>query len=181
MGGQDVGLPPRAHRRRRRGSSARISRWRASSAGCCSSRTSARSTPAGIPHRSDGSTRSHTAGLDATLATSQLPRLQNLRDTAWLLHADQPGVSSGNNAFGGSVDYPNDRWNVAVRRDRGAGELRPGRRLRDPPQLSAVPADGLTFAPRPANNRYVRQYRSATRSWTCRPISTTTCSTRRRT
>ena len=49
---------------------------------------------------------------------------QNLETSAWLLHATRPAVSGGNSAFGGTVNYPNDRWNARVGRQRGAGELR---------------------------------------------------------
>jgi hypothetical protein len=99
----------------------------------------------------------HTSGLDATLATSSFLGSYNLESTAWLLHATQPGVSSGNSAFGGAINYPNDRWNARVDATEVQANFDPGigfvtrRNYRQ-----YIPT--VTFAPRPANNRLVRQY-----------------------
>ena len=57
---------------------------------------------------------SHTAGADVRLATSQFLGRQNLSATAWFLHADRPGVTGRNSAFGLVVEYPNDRWQARV-------------------------------------------------------------------
>src|SRR5687767_9770919 len=52
----------------------------------------------------------HTSGLDANFSTSSFLGSYNLESSAWVLHAGQPGLASGNAAFGGAVNYPNDRW-----------------------------------------------------------------------
>jgi hypothetical protein len=64
--------------------------------------------------RGTGVNASQTVGVDATFATSRFLGSQNLESTAWVLHAARPGVSSGNNAFGASIDYPNDLWRVRL-------------------------------------------------------------------
>ena len=61
--------------------------------------------------RLEGSEASHTTGVDFRLATSSFLGSQNLETSGWFLHATQPGVVNQNNAFGLTVNYPNDRWN----------------------------------------------------------------------
>jgi hypothetical protein len=98
----------------------------------------------------------HTVGVDGRLATSTFLGSQNLEALGWLLHATQPGISEGHSAFGGTVNYPNDRWSARM----DASEV----------QRNFAPAMGfvtrgdyrryapnLTFAPRPRNHRYIRQ------------------------
>jgi hypothetical protein len=98
----------------------------------------------------------HTSGLDATFATSSFLGSQNLETGAWLLHASQPGVSSGSAAFGGSIDYPNDRWSAGFDATEVQEHFDPGigfvtrRNYRQ-----YIP--NVTFAPRPGNNRRIRQ------------------------
>ncbi|MBI4885479.1 MAG: carbohydrate binding family 9 domain-containing protein [Acidobacteria bacterium] len=99
----------------------------------------------------------HTAGLDMSLATSTFRGNQNLEVKAWFLHAARPGVSTGNSAFGGSLEYPNDRWNlrfetteVQANFDPAVGFLRRQNYRRYAPWLR--------FRPRPRNNPYIRQF-----------------------
>jgi hypothetical protein len=98
----------------------------------------------------------HTAGLDARVATSTFLGQQNLEANGWFLHNSGPEVSSGNSAFGASLLYPNDLWNAQL----GATEAqenfdsaigfvsRRGYR-----QFSQA----VEFGPRPADHRYLRQ------------------------
>ena len=98
-----------------------------------------------------------TAGVDLRLATTQFRGSQNLEATGWLLHATRPDRSTGNSAFGGTVAYPNDRWDARFE----AREV----------QQNFTPAVGfvtrrnyrryqpaVTFAPRPQNAQVVRRY-----------------------
>jgi hypothetical protein len=100
----------------------------------------------------------HTAGLDMSLATSSFQGSQNLELNAWFLHATRPDVSTGNSAFGATIDYPNDRWSaryettqVQENFDPAVGFLRRRNYRRYAPMVQ--------FAPRPANHRYIRQFR----------------------
>ena len=105
----------------------------------------------------DGAGASHTAGLDMSLATSSFRGSQNLEGSAWLLHATRPGAARGNSAFGASLDYPNDRWNVRVDATEIQEHFDPSIgfvRRRNFRKYSPV----IGFQPRPDNSRYVRQY-----------------------
>ena len=63
----------------------------------------------------DGSDARHTAGLDARFSTSSFLGSENLESNLWLLHAAPEGTSSGGSAaFGGTLNYPNDRWDVRL-------------------------------------------------------------------
>ena len=106
--------------------------------------------------RGDRLAASHTGGVDVRLATSTFLGNQNLEGAAWFLHANRPGVTRENNAFGASMVYPNDRWDARVEMREVQRDFNPSvgfvtRRnyRRYQPQL--------TFAPRP-NNRWVRRY-----------------------
>ena len=108
--------------------------------------------------RDAASSERHTAGLDFSLATTKFRGSQNLELIGWFLRTSQPGVSSGNSAFGAVVDYPNDRWVAKLETTEVQEGFAPAvgfvRRLnyrRYAPQLG--------FQPRPANNRIVRQLR----------------------
>ena len=98
----------------------------------------------------------HTAGLDARLATSTFLGGQNLEGSGWFLHNSRPGVSSGNSAFGASLVYPNDLWNARI----DATEVQEN----FDPAIGFVSrrayrqySQAVEFGPRPANNRYIRQ------------------------
>jgi hypothetical protein len=103
-----------------------------------------------------GAGAAHTAGLDARLATSTFLGDQNLEGGGWFLRNRQPGISSGGAAYGASLRYPNDLWNVRI----DAAEV----------QEHFAPAIGFVsrhayrqytqraeFGPRPGNHRYIRQ------------------------
>ena len=106
--------------------------------------------------RNGGDAR-HTAGLDARFSTSSFLGSENLDTSLWLLHATGHGSAGGNAAFGGTLRYPNDRWDVQLGAtevqenfDPGAGFVtRRGYRRYNPT---------VNFAPRPASHRYIRQF-----------------------
>ena len=99
----------------------------------------------------------HTTGLDMRLATNSFLGAENLAGTFWFLHAARPGVSSGNNAFGAQIEYPNDVWDMSVglrevqeHFDPGIGFVtRTGYRRYQP---------NIGYNPRPRAHRYIRQF-----------------------
>jgi hypothetical protein len=104
-----------------------------------------------------GAEAQHTTGLDMSLATSTFRGDQNLELKAWFLHATRPDASSGNSAFGGTLEYPNDLWNfrfdtteVQANFDPAVGFLRRQNYRRYAPWLR--------FRPRPRNNPHIRQF-----------------------
>ena len=105
----------------------------------------------------DGGTASHTAGLDARFSTSSFLGSENLVTSLWVLHATQEGSSGGNSAFGGSVTYPNDRWDARFDATEVQENFKPG--------IGFVTRNGyrkfspeLDFTPRPSNHPYIRQF-----------------------
>ncbi len=75
-----------------------------------------------------------------------------------MLNGTRPDGARGNSAFGATIDYPNDRWNVRYETtevqehfDPAVGFLRRSNYRRYAPTLQ--------FAPRPKNHRYIRQLR----------------------
>jgi len=108
--------------------------------------------------RLGGGDARHTSGLDLSLATSRFRGSQNLEVNAWFLHATRPDTSTGNSTFGGSIEYPNDRWSASFQTsevqqnfDPAVGFLRRRNFRRYAPWLQ--------FAPRPRNHPYIRQIR----------------------
>ena len=106
----------------------------------------------------DGSDTRHTAGLDARFSTSSFLGSENLESNLWLLHASRDGTSSGGAAFGGTLNYPNDRWDVRL----AATEVQEN----FDPSMGFVTRranrkynESLMFSPRPANHRYIRRLR----------------------
>jgi uncharacterized protein DUF5916 len=104
-----------------------------------------------------GAEARHTTGLDISLATSAFRGNQNLELKAWFLHATRPDASSGNSAFGATLEYPNDRWNfrfdtteVQANFDPAVGFLRRQDYRRYAPWLR--------FRPRPRNSPHIRQF-----------------------
>ena len=104
----------------------------------------------------DGGDAHHTAGLDARFATSTFLGSENLESTLWLLHATNDESSSGNLAYGGTLGYPNDRWNARLE----ATEVQEN----FSPEVGFVTrrayrkySPSLQFSPRPANHRYIRR------------------------
>ena len=106
----------------------------------------------------DGNDARHTAGLDARFSTSSFLGSENLESSLWLLHASRDGTSSGGAAYGGTLNYPNDRWDIRMAAtevqenfDPSAGFVtRRANRKYSPSFL---------FSPRPANHRYIRRLR----------------------
>jgi len=100
---------------------------------------------------------SHTLGIDVRLATARFLGSQNLEATGWMLHANRPGVQSGNNAFGALIAYPNDRWDVRA-------DLREVQQNFDPAVGFVTRRNyrryqpSLTFGPRPRGHRYIRRF-----------------------
>ena len=110
----------------------------------------------------DGGDAHHTAGLDARFSTSTFLGSQNLESTLWLLHATNDESSSGNAAYGGTLSYPNDRWDAQLE----ATEVQEN----FTPEVGFVTrrayrkySPSLQFSPRPANHRYIRRLSFA--SW----------------
>jgi hypothetical protein len=99
----------------------------------------------------------HTAGLDFRLATSNFLGSQNLESTGWALYASRPGISTGNAAFGGSINYPNDVWTARL----DGAEVQ----ANFDPSVGFVTrrnyrryAPSLIFSPRPDNHPYIRRF-----------------------
>ena len=104
-----------------------------------------------------GTGTSHTAGLDARLATSSFMGDQNLQLDGWFLNSSRPGVSRGNSAFGASLSYPNDLWNGRI----DTVEVQEN----FDPAVGFVTRKGyrrytefVEFGPRPRDHRYIRQF-----------------------
>jgi hypothetical protein len=55
-----------------------------------------------------------TAGLDFRFATSSFRGSSNLAFSGWMMRAPHAGASGAGSAFGATLDYPNDRWDVRV-------------------------------------------------------------------
>jgi hypothetical protein len=111
--------------------------------------------------RTSGIGASHTAGLDATFATSSFLGSQNLETTGWVLHASRPGITAGNNAFGASIQYPNDLWSANVDASEVQENFDPGIGFVTRRNYRQF-IESVTFAPRPDNHRFIRQLTFAT-------------------
>ena len=108
--------------------------------------------------RAAGRDARQTAGLDFSLATSEFRGSQNMEVNGWFLHATHPDSRGGSTAFGGTFDFPNDRWSARYETtqveedfDPAVGFIRRRNYRRYAPMGQ--------FAPRPSNHRYVRQIR----------------------
>jgi hypothetical protein len=96
----------------------------------------------------------YTAGADFTYATSRFRGDKNFLVGVWGLATGRAGLGGDRSAWGGKVDYPNDRWDVAFTYRRVGRDF--------DPSLGFVPRRavhsynlGMTFAPRP--NTWIRQ------------------------
>jgi hypothetical protein len=103
----------------------------------------------------DGS--QHTTGVDMRLATNRFLGSENLAGTVWFLNASRPGVSSGNNAFGAQIEYPNDVWEITAGLREVQDNFDPG--------IGFVSRNGyrryqpsINWNPRPRGHRYIRQF-----------------------
>ncbi|NNK76748.1 MAG: carbohydrate binding family 9 domain-containing protein [Maribacter sp.] len=99
----------------------------------------------GDPLNRDGSWMS---GADFTFQTTRFNGDKNFIAGAWALYTDRADLMNDKSAFGFKVDYPNDRWDVAMVYSRIGAEF--------DPSLGFVPRKGVhymrlggTFAPRP--------------------------------
>ncbi len=61
-----------------------------------------------------GRANSWTGGVDATYQTSRFRGNKNLLIGAWTLATGREGLTGNHSAFGATVDYPNDLWDVNV-------------------------------------------------------------------
>ena len=113
--------------------------------------------------RLDGAQARQTAGVDVRVATNRFLGSENLETIGWFLHAAPPSVSTGTNAFGGSLVYPNDLWDARF----DANEV----------QANFEPALGfvtrrnyrrylprVAYQPRPRGHRYIRQFKFSSTS-----------------
>ena len=107
--------------------------------------------------RFDGSEASHTAGLDFRLATSSFLGSQNLETSGWFLHATRPGVANQNNAFGLTVDYPNDRWSGTLDFSEVQQNFNPAVGFVSRRAYRSY-SPSLTFAPRPTRHPVIRRF-----------------------
>ncbi|MBI3049082.1 MAG: carbohydrate binding family 9 domain-containing protein [Acidobacteria bacterium] len=106
--------------------------------------------------RTSGAGADHSAGVDLRLATSTFLGDQNLEGGGWLLYNSRPGVSRGNGAFGATLRYPNDLWDVRVDATEVQEHFDPAIGFvsrREYRQYS----QNVEFGPRPANHPYIRQ------------------------
>ncbi len=104
----------------------------------------------------EGRANSFTAGVDYTYNTSSFKGDKNLLVGAWGLINNRDSLSGDKSAFGVSLDYPNDLWDIF------AGYKRIGNAF--DPSLGFVPRKGVNmyrlgadFMPRP-NISFIRQF-----------------------
>ena len=98
----------------------------------------------------------HTGALDFRLATSRFRGSQNLEASGWMLYASRPGGSSGNASFGGTVNYPNDRWSARVDASEVQQHFDPGVGFVTRRNYRRY-TPSLIFSPRPDNHPYIRR------------------------
>jgi hypothetical protein len=61
-----------------------------------------------------GASGSYLIGADATYQTSRFRGTKNFIFGAWGLMTDREGLEGDKTAFGASIDYPNDNWDVSL-------------------------------------------------------------------
>ena len=95
--------------------------------------------------------------MDFRLATSTFRRNQNLMLNGWYINATKPGVTTGTDAYGATLAYPNDKW-FAFLDVRSVGE-------NFNPAVGFVTRNAyrrysptLGYGLRPRNNHVVRRY-----------------------
>ena len=98
----------------------------------------------------------HTGALDFRLATSRFRGSQNLETSGWMLYASRPDGSSGNASFGGTVNYPNDRWSARVDASEVQAHFDPGVGFVTRRNYRRY-TPSLVFSPRPADHPYIRR------------------------
>jgi hypothetical protein len=84
-------------------------------------------------------------GVDLTYATSRLRGNKNLLAGVWGLATDRPGLGGDNAAYGLTVDYPNDLWDINFVYKRIGRDF--------DPSLGFVPRRAVQLFSAQANNR----------------------------
>jgi len=102
-------------------------------------------TSVGDPLGRDGS---WTSGVDFTYQTTRFQGNKNFIAGAWALYTDRNDLLDDKSAFGIKIDYPNDKWDVALVYSRIGAQF--------DPSMGFVPRKGVhymsiggTYAPRP--------------------------------
>ena len=95
------------------------------------------------------------SGADFTYQTTRFNRDKNFIAGAWALYTDRADLKEDRSAFGFKIDYPNDKWDLALIYSRIGSEF--------DPSLGFVPRKGVhymrlgtTYAPRPKTS-WLRQ------------------------
>jgi hypothetical protein len=94
----------------------------------------------------EGRSGSWMTGVDATFQTSRLWGDKNLLIGAWALVTDREGLSGDKTAFGATIDYPNDTWELSLTYKRMGDGF--------DPSLSFVPRRSVQLWNGNANWRY---------------------------
>jgi hypothetical protein len=105
----------------------------------------------------DGPDARYTAGLDARFGTTTFLGSEVLEGTAWYLNAGRPGTSSGHNAFGGQITYPNDLWNLGFYTNEVQENFDPAVGFVTRRNYRRY-SPGAAFQPRPPSNRRIRRF-----------------------
>ena len=105
----------------------------------------------------DGPEARYTTGLDARFGTNRFLGSENLEGSAWFLNAGRPGTSSGHNAFGGQITYPNDLWNLGFYANEVQENFDPAVGFVSRRNYRRF-SPGVAFQPRPAGNRHIRRF-----------------------
>ena len=99
----------------------------------------------GDPQGRDGSWMS---GADFTYQTTRFRGDKNFLIGAWGVFADRKDLTGDRSAFGAKIDYPNDRWDVALTYIRIGDDFDPSLGFAPRQGIHSMRL-GLTFAPRP--------------------------------
>jgi len=108
--------------------------------------------------RVSGAEARQTVGLDFSVATSEFRSSQNLEVNGWFLRASRPDGPGSRTAFGGTFDFPNDRWSARYETTQVEEEFDPAVGFIRRRNYRRYAPMGQ-FAPRPADHRYIRQIR----------------------
>lgn len=92
-----------------------------------------------------GRTGSWLGGADFTYATSKFRGDKNFLAGAWALATGRDGLGSDSSAYGFKIDYPNDKWDIALTHKRIGRDF--------DPSLGFVPRRGVNLINGQINNR----------------------------
>lgn len=92
-----------------------------------------------------GRTGSWLGGADFTYATSRFRGDKNFLAGAWALATGRDGLGSDSSAYGFKIDYPNDKWDIALTHKRIGRDF--------DPSLGFVPRRGVHLINGQINNR----------------------------